>query len=118
MGAHFPFFILALNIAEAVVRDFEVYGFHAMGQIIDGMATLVPWNIMNGIAGILNILTISGWLGIFVTRDKTKDMIWPDMLWFWVLAYDVWNFAYGYNCVGDQSSIRDSACWRPAPSRL
>lgn len=100
----FPFFILALNIAEAVVRDFEVYTFHATGQVISGMGTLSgPWNIMNGIAGILNIATISGWLGIFPTQDKKRDMIWPDMLWFWVLAYDVWNFAYGYNCVGDHS---------------
>ena len=100
----FPLLILALNIAEAVVRDFEVYSFHATGQVINGMATLSgPWNIMNGIAGILNIVTISGWLGIFFTRDKKRDMIWPDMLWFWVLAYDLWNFAYGYNCVGDHS---------------
>jgi len=100
----FPLLILALNIAEAVVRDFEVYTFQATGQVINGMATLSGlWNIMNGIAGILNIVTISGWLGIFFTRDKKRDMIWPDMLWFWVLAYDLWNFAYGYNCVGDHS---------------
>ena len=95
----FPAFILALNIGEAVVRDFEVYALHATGQVIDGMGTLSgPWNIMNGIAGILNLVTISGWLGIFFTKDKKRDMIWPDMLWFWVLAYDLWNFAYGYNC--------------------
>jgi hypothetical protein len=100
----FPALILAVNIAEAVVRDFQVHSFHATGQVIDGMGTLSgPWNIMNGIAGILNILTISGWLGIFASKDKKKDMIWPDMLWFWVLAYDLWNLAYGYNCVGDQS---------------
>ena len=100
----FPAFILAVNIAEAVARDFEVYGMHLNGELLEGMATLSgPWNIMNGIAGILNILTISGWLGIFITRDNKKDMIWPDMLWFWVIAYDLWNLAYGYNCVGDQS---------------
>ena len=100
----FPALILAVNIAEAVVRDFQVYTFHATGQVISGMATRSgPWNIMNGIAGILNIMTISGWLGIFPSKDKKKDMIWPDMLWFWVLAYDLWNLAYGYNCVGDQS---------------
>ena len=115
----FPAFILAVNIGEAVIRDFEVYTFHATGQIIDGMATLSgPWNIMNGIAGILNIATISGWLGIFITRDKTKDMVWPDMLWFWVLAYDFWNLAYGYNCVGDQSFYSGfcmlAACTIPA----
>jgi hypothetical protein len=100
----FPLLILAVNILEAVIRDFQVYSFHATGQIIEGMGIRSgPWNIMNGIAGILNILTISGWLGIFASKNKQKDMIWPDMLWFWVLAYDVWNLAYGYNCVGDQS---------------
>jgi hypothetical protein len=100
----FPALILAVNIAEAVARDFEVYGMQLSGELLEGMATLSgPWNIMNGIAGILNILTISGWLGIFITRDNKKDMIWPDMLWFWVIAYDLWNLAYGYNCVGDQS---------------
>lgn len=26
-------------------------------------------------------------------------MLWPDMLWFWVIAYDIWNFAYTYNCL-------------------
>jgi hypothetical protein len=115
----FPALILAVNIAEAVVRDFEVYTFHATGQIIDGMATLSgPWNVMNGIAGILNLVTISGWAGIFVSKRKSKDMIWPDMLWFWVLAYDLWNFAYGYNCVGDQSFYSGlcmlAACTIPA----
>jgi hypothetical protein len=100
----FPALILALNIAEAVARDFEIYGMNLNGELLEGMATLSgPWNIMNGIAGILNILTISGWLGIFITRDNKKDMIWPDMLWFWVIAYDLWNLAYGYNAVGDQS---------------
>ena len=57
-----------------------------------------PWNIINGIAGILNILTISGWVGIFVSKDRSRDMIWPDQLWFWIIAYDLWNFAYVYNC--------------------
>lgn len=100
----FPALILAVNIAEAVIRDFQVYGMNLNGELLEGMATRSgPWNIMNGIAGILNILTISGWLGIFITRDNKKDMIWPDMLWFWVIAYDLWNLAYGYNCVGDQS---------------
>lgn len=100
----FPAFILATNIAEAVIRDFEVYGMHVQGEVINGMAMRSgPWNVMNGIAGILNLVTISGWAGIFVSKRKSKDMIWPDMLWFWVLGYDLWNFAYGYNCVGDQS---------------
>lgn len=58
---------------------------------------------MNGIAGILNIITITGWFGICIrkqtTKDGSKDMLWPDMLWFWIIAYDLWNFAYTYNCL-------------------
>lgn len=115
----FPALILAVNIAEAVIRDFQVYNLHATGQVLDGMATLSgPWNIMNGIAGILNLVTISGWAGIYVSKRKSKDMVWPDMLWFWILAYDLWNFAYGYNCVGDQSFYSGlcmlAACTIPA----
>ncbi len=97
----FPAFILAFNIAEAVFRDFQCYGYNG---IVDGLFIQGgPWNIMNGIAGILNIITISGWLGIFVGKDKNKDMLWPDQLWFWVIAYDLWNFAYVYNCIPDHS---------------
>jgi hypothetical protein len=58
---------------------------------------------MNGIAGILNILTICGWFGIVISKDKSKDMIWPDMIWAWIIAYDLWNFAYTYNCISDHS---------------
>ena len=31
-------------------------------------------------------------------------MIWPDMIWAWVIAYDLWNFAYTYNCISDHSA--------------
>lgn len=93
--------ILAINITEAVIREFQVYG---MNETINGMTYIGgPWNIMNGIAGILNILTICGWFGIIVSTDKQKDMIWPDMLWFWIIAYDLWNFGYLYNCVTDRA---------------
>lgn len=104
----FPPFILAVNIAEAVTRDFEV-GRIYQTPTIEFMHNQIQyyvggsWNVMNGIAGILNIITITGWFGICV-RKKTKsdtsmDMLWPDMLWFWIVAYDLWNFAYTYNCL-------------------
>lgn len=97
----FPAVILIINIAEAVIRDFESFNFNG---VVDGMFILGgPWNIMNGIAGILNVLAISGFFGIMVSRDKNKDMVWPDQLWFWIIAYDIWNFAYVYNCVGDHA---------------
>lgn len=105
----FPPAILAINIFEACIRDFEVGAMGADG-IVDGVYMLSgPWNWMNGVAGIINAITICGWFGIIISRDKSKDMIWPDMLWFWIIAYDLWNFAYVYNCVGDHSFYAGAA---------
>lgn len=108
----FPALILAINIGEAVARDFQVgmtYWLVNSGPIM-GEVTGVqggPWNIMNGIAGILNIITITGWFGIVIRKqtkkDGSKDMLWPDMLWFWIIAYDLWNFTYTYNCIPTHS---------------
>jgi hypothetical protein len=89
----FPALILAINILEAVIRDFELGGEN--GGI---------WHYLNGVAGLLSIVTISGWLGINVTKDNIKDMIWPDMLVFWIVAYDIWNFAYVYFCVPEHAA--------------
>lgn len=103
----FPPLILAINILEACVRDFQCFSLNGM---VDGVMMVGgPWNIMNGIAGILNILTISGFVGIYVASDKKRDMMWPDMLWFWVIAYDIWNFAYVYNCVSDHAFYAGAA---------
>lgn len=101
----FPPLILAINIAEAVFRDFQMFGYGlTTGGYVDNLwAISGPWNIMNGVAGILNIVTICGWAGIFISRDRTRDMIWPDMFWGWIVAYDLWNFAYTYNCIADHS---------------
>ena len=106
----FPPLILAINIAEAVVRDIQIGIQYQAGGILADEAMYVlggSWNYMNAIAGILNIIAITGWFGI-VIRKKTKkdgsmDMIWPDMLWFWIIAYDLWNFAYTYNCLPGHS---------------
>lgn len=103
----FPPLILAINILEAVVRDFQSY---SVNGFVDGVFTIGgPWNIMNGIAGLINIITITGWMGIFIGKDEKKDMLWPDMLWFWVIAYDLWNFAYVYNCVSDHAFYAGAA---------
>ena len=48
-------------------------------------------------------------------------MIWPDMLWMWIIAYDLWNFAYTYNCMSDHSTYTGLAlliaCTVPRSSR-
>jgi len=100
-----PALILGLNILEAAIRDFQCFTFGAWnGAYVDNLWVMSgPWNIMNGIAGILNVITICGWAGIFISKDRTKDMIWPDMIWAWIIAYDLWNFAYTYNCIADHS---------------
>ncbi len=97
----FPFAIVAINILIAVVSDFE--------SAINGTASPDGWwlssenvwlyggwwNWLNGIAGIVNIFCMTGWWGIYASKDK-KDMLWPDMIWLYILAYDVWNFQYTY----------------------
>lgn len=105
----FPPFILSVNILEACIRDFQVFGMGAYGMVDGVFMFSGPWNIMNGIAGLLNIITICGWMGIFISKDKKKDMLWPDMLWFWIIAYDLWNFAYVYNCLSDHAFYAGAA---------
>ena len=98
-----PPVILSVNIAEAVVRDFQCYGIHGVDPS-QGMVTWGgPWNIMNGIAGILNLLAISGWIGIFVSKGKERALVWGDLTIDWIIAYDLWNFAYVYNCLADRA---------------
>ncbi|EMS70551.1 DUF5692 family protein [Ruminiclostridium cellobioparum] len=106
----FPPLILAINILEAVLRDFQVgIQYRGGGTLADEAMYVLggPWNFMNGIAGILNIITITGWLGICIrkktAKDGSRDMLWPDMLWFWIIAYDLWNFDYTYNCLPGHS---------------
>ncbi len=98
----FPALILGANIAEAVLRDFQVYKLRGVvenGLFLQGG----PWNILNGIAGIISIITITGWVGIRVSNNKFKDMVWPDMQWFYVVAYCIWNLSYVYNCIPNRS---------------
>lgn len=103
----FPPLILAINIMEAVIRDIEIGMTYSGAEAFlpDGSMRVLggPWNYMNAIAGILNIITITGWFGICIRKktkkDGSRDMLWPDMLWFWIIAYDLWNFAYTYNCL-------------------
>lgn len=102
----FPPLILAINICEAVVRDIEVGLNYAQGGFLADEAMYVlggPWNFMNAAAGIINIIAITGWFGICIRKktekDGSQDMLWPDMMWFWIVAYDIWNFAYTYNCL-------------------
>ena len=45
---------------------------------------------------------MTGWFGIYVSKRK-QDMLWPDMTWVFIVAYDLWNFCYTYNCLPTHS---------------
>ena len=101
----FPFAIVAINILIAVVSDFEsgIKGYMALQQTgsrywlsNEGVWLYGGWwNWANGIAGLINIFCMTGWWGIYRSK-KHDDMLWPDMTWCFIIAYDIWNFAYTY----------------------
>lgn len=97
----FPFAIVAINILIAVVSDFEsaVRAFGTTWVSTEGVVLMGGWhNVFNGIAGLINIFCMTGWWGIYRSK-KGEDMLWPDMTWVYILAYDLWNFCYTYNCL-------------------
>lgn len=97
----FPFVIVAINILIAVCSDFEsaIRGWETWWLSSEGVWLYGGWhNVFNGLAGIFNILCMTGWYGIYSSKDKS-DMLWPDMTWVFILAYDIWNFEYTYNCL-------------------
>lgn len=101
----FPFIIVAINILIAVCSDFEnaIKGMMALKQTGSRWWLSAEniwlyggwWNLLNGIAGLINIFCMTGWMGIYASKKK-HDMLWPDMTWLYILAYDAWNFAYTY----------------------
>ncbi len=93
---------LTINMLEAIFKDFELSTIDP--GVVDGIYRFGGgWNIANGIAGILNILLICGFVGIYISKDKEKTMIWPDMIFWWIISYDLWNFTFIYNNGGGRS---------------
>ena len=100
-----PFVIVAINILIAVVSDFEsaVRAYQITGDFSgawwasnEGVFLYGGWwNIVNGIAGLINIFCMTGWWGIYSSKKK-DDMLWPDLTIWFIVAYDIWNFEYTY----------------------
>ena len=101
----FPWLIVSINIIIAVVSDLEsaVHAFAITGDLSgawwasnEGVFLYGGWwNIVNGIAGLINIFCMTGWWGIYSSKKK-DDMLWPDMTIWFIVAYDIWNFEYTY----------------------
>ena len=100
-----PFVIVAINILIAVVSDFEsaIRAYQITGDFSgawwasnEGVFLYGGWwNIVNGIAGLINIFCMTGWWGIYSSKKK-DDMLWPDMTIGFIFAYDICNFEYTY----------------------
>jgi len=101
----FPFVIVAINILIACASDFETAakGWYAWHLSNEDVWLFGGWhNVMNGVAGLLNIFCMTAWWSVYSSKDKT-DMLWPDMTWVYIVVYDIWNFAYTYNCLPTHS---------------
>lgn len=103
----YPFVIVAINIVIAVCSDFESFGHFLAGESTwvtsEGATQLCGWNnLFNGIAGIINIFCMTAWWSVYSSDDES-DMLWPDMTWVYIVAYDIWNFCYTYNCLPHHS---------------
>ena len=100
-----PFIIVAINILIAVASDFEsaIRAYQITGDFSGAWWASNEgvflygcwWNIVNGIAGLINIFCMTGWWGIYSSKKK-DDMLWPDMTIWFIVAYDIWNFEYTY----------------------
>jgi hypothetical protein len=103
----YPFLIVAINILIAVGSDMESAIRGAIALKETGSSWWLSsegvwlyggwWNVVNAIAGVLNILCMTGWWGIYSSKKK-DDMLWPDMTFAFIIAYDIWNFEYTYTC--------------------
>ena len=101
----FPFVIVAINILIAVASDFESAIVAWDSSFVTDEGVLLNggiFNVLNGCAGLLNILCMTGWFGIYISK-KRQDMLWPDMTWVFIISYDLWNFCYTYNCLPTHS---------------
>ena len=102
-----PWFIVAANIMIANVSDMESFlaAYHITGDFSgawwasnEGVFIYGGWwNLLNALAGLINIFCMTGCTYLLTSKDKNKsDMIWPDMTIWFIIAYDVWNFEYTY----------------------
>lgn len=105
--AWFPWFIVAANIMIANVSDMEsaLAAYSISGNLAgtwwasnEGVFLYGGWwNVLNALAGLINIFCMTGCVHLYTSRDKNQaDMIWPDMTIWFIIAYDVWNFEYTY----------------------
>jgi hypothetical protein len=106
--AWYPWLIVAANIMIANVSDMEsaLAAYRITGDFSGAWWASSEgvfiyggwWNILNALAGLINIFCMTGVVNLYTSKDKNQsDMLWPDMTIAFILAYDIWNFEYTYN---------------------
>lgn len=74
-----------------------------MGYTLDGKVYFVEWwSIILAIAGFMNIASLSGAYGIYVSKRR-QDVLCPNLNWFFIAAHSVWSFAYVYVSYPDEA---------------
>jgi hypothetical protein len=73
--------VLAGNILEACAQD------ASSGE---------GWNWLNAAAGLLSVLSLTGWKRIAADASRERDIIWAGLDWPYVIAYTVWNWTFVY----------------------
>ncbi len=81
---------LAVNILEAVVKDFTT------GTIA---------NYLNVISGILLVVTLEHINTIRIRTNKEKDLRWTGMTMAWIIGYTLWNWVFVYVNYGFKSGM-------------
>jgi hypothetical protein len=105
--AWWPWFIVSANIMIANVSDLEsaLAAYNIAGNLSgawwasnEGVFIYGGWwNVVNAIAGLINIFCMTGCVYLYTSKDKNQsDMLWPDMTIWFIIAYDIWNFEYTY----------------------
>ena len=79
----YPFAIVAINILIAVASDFEsaINGWYSWWLSSEDVWLYGGWhNVFNGIAGIINILCMTGWWAVYTSkRQKRHDLAGYDL---------------------------------------
>ena len=102
-----PWLIVAINIMianfsdlESAMAAFKITGNFSGAWWASSEGVFIYggwWNVVNALAGLLNIFCMTGCIHLYSSKDKnTSDMLWPDMTVWFIVAYDIWNFEYTY----------------------
>jgi len=88
----FPMFALAVNICIGLGCELGV----SVAVYISAEEWL--WHLFNVLAGLINLVCITGYRGIYISKKK-QDVLCPNLTGIYILAFSLWNFSYLYSVI-------------------